>query len=131
MAAPGTCRSAPQAASSRSVSQDARAESGVGSGPRPRADFLRNLLLMINHGDLFFDDGEKSESEIKPYQVPGIAYPRKARRKIIKHEKHLLYEGFRCRMQRAQPCHIHSSCWKSLAFCPVFSIRTKSNHFAS
>lgn len=65
MSLPGTCRSAPQAASSRSVSGDARTESGAGKGPRPRVDFLHNLLLMINNGDLFFDDGEKSESERK------------------------------------------------------------------
>lgn len=60
MALPGTCRSAPQAASNYSVTEDARAK--YGASPGRRVDFLHNVLLMINHGDLFFDDGEKSES---------------------------------------------------------------------
>lgn len=63
MALPGPCRSAPQAASGRVASEHGRGESGGGPGPRPRGNFLHNVLLMINHGDLIFDDGEKSERE--------------------------------------------------------------------
>lgn len=52
-------RYAPQAAGNLFVCAEPRAGSGADPGTRPRVDFLRNVLLMINDGHLLFDNGER------------------------------------------------------------------------